>query len=120
MTSPAVSVVMPLFDKADRVGAAVASVLAQGAEDFELLVVDDGSRDGGGAVVRAVGDPRVRLLRQENRGAAAARNRGIAAARGRLVAFLDADDAWDAGFLGTVLELEREFPQGLLFRKVLS
>ncbi|MDI6720735.1 MAG: glycosyltransferase family A protein, partial [Methanomicrobiales archaeon] len=107
---PKVSVVMPLFDKARHVGAAVRSVLSQTETDFELIVVDDGSTDGSAAVVRQFGDPRIRLVTQKNMGAAHARNRGIAEARADLVAFLDADDRWLPEFLHTILRLRAQYP----------
>ena len=94
-SEPRVSVVMPLYNRAALVGRAVASVLAQTMAQFELIVVDDGSSDGGPIMVEAAGDPRVRLIRlPENRGANAARNRGIREARAPLVAFLDSDDEY--------------------------
>jgi len=99
MSGPAVTVVMPLYQKAGSVLAAVRSVLSQRFTDFELLVVDDGSTDNGPAFVAELGDPRLRLLRQPNQGPGAARNRGLAEAQGALVAFLDADDEWNPDFL---------------------
>ena len=89
--SPRVSVVTPAFDAAQTVGATVASVLGQTYRDLELVVVDDGSTDHTAAIAEAHGGP-VRVVRQENRGVAAARNRGIEAAAGELIAFCDADD----------------------------
>jgi glycosyltransferase involved in cell wall biosynthesis len=96
--SPAVSVIMPVFNQEAWLGAAIDSVRAQRLTDWELLIVDDGSTDGGRAVMQryAALDPdRIRLLSHpagERRGAAASRNLGIRQARGRYVAFLDADD----------------------------
>lgn len=88
-----VSVVIPTYNRADVVREAVASVLRQDYPDIELIVVDDGSRDGTAAVVSGFG-PAVRYLWQENRGVSAARNRGVAASTGDLIAFLDSDDLW--------------------------
>lgn len=112
---PAVSVVMPLYNKEREVGRAVASVLAQTVEDFELVVVNDGSTDGSLAVVLAVADPRIRLVEQENAGVSAARNRGVAAARADVIAFLDADDEWKPEFLETIVRLRSLFPSCEVF-----
>lgn len=89
-----VSIVTPAFDVASFIGDAIASVRAQDHPALELVVVDDGSRDGTAeaALRAAAGDPRVRLLRQANAGVAAARNAGIAASGGEALLFLDADD----------------------------
>jgi glycosyltransferase involved in cell wall biosynthesis len=112
---PAVSIVMPLYEKGATVGRAVASVLAQTVADFELVVVDDGSTDGGPAAARAFADPRVRVLGQANAGVSAARNRGIAATTGELVTFLDADDRWERDFLETILRLRKSYPSCAMF-----
>ena len=88
-----VSVVIPTYNRADFVREAIASVLRQDYPAIELIVVDDGSRDGTAAVVSGFG-PAVQYLWQENRGVSAARNRGGAASSGDLIAFLDSDDLW--------------------------
>lgn len=106
----AISVVMPLYNKEREVARAIRSVLAQTFSEFELLVVDDGSSDGGSVIVTACGDPRIRMVRQENAGVSAARNRGITEARADLIAFLDADDEWLPEFLETILRLRENFP----------
>ncbi len=90
---PLVSVVMPAYNAAATITAAIHSVLRQTYPQWELIVVDDGSTDGTARRVLAFGD-RVRYLRQEHLGPGAARNRGVAEARGHVVAFLDADDLW--------------------------
>lgn len=90
--APAISILTPAFDVAAFIGTALDSVLAQDFADWEMLVVDDGSRDGTAAVVRAYRDPRIRLLRQDNEGVSAARSRAMAEARGEAFLFLDADD----------------------------
>ncbi|MCL6582183.1 MAG: glycosyltransferase family 2 protein [bacterium] len=108
---PAVSVVIPLYNKALEIRRAVESVLAQSWQDFEIIVIDDGSTDGGAEVVKSISEPRLRLIRQENAGVSAARNRGIAEATSELIAFLDADDVWKPKFLETILRLRKRFPE---------
>lgn len=105
------SVVIPLFNMERHIGRAVASVLAQGHPALEVIVVDDGSRDGGALAAARSGDPRVRVVRQPNAGASAARNRGIAEARGEFISFLDADDVWKPGYLETVARLAARHPE---------
>ena len=89
--------------------ASLRSVAAQTLTDLEIIVVDDGSRDLGAALVRAFPDPRVLLIHQDNAGPGSARNRGIAEARGRFLAFMDADDEWMPDFLDRALKhLDRD------------
>lgn len=104
------SVVIPLYNKADTVERAVRSVLTQTVQDFELIVVNNGSSDGGESVVAKIDDPRIRLLHQDNQGVSMARNRGVAEAHGEWVAFLDADDEWRPTFLETTDRLRTKYP----------
>lgn len=94
-TRPLVSVVIPSYNRGHAIAACIDSVLAQTLQDFEIVVVDDASRDDTRAQVAAIRDPRVRYLAHaHNRGGAAARNTGVQAARGDFIAFLDSDDSW--------------------------
>lgn len=109
--STLISVVIPLYNKEASIATALDSVLAQTYQDFEVVVVDDGSTDDGAVIVEQYADPRIRLVRQENAGVSAARNKGIAEAKGEYVAFLDADDEWLPGFLEEIVALQQEFPE---------
>lgn len=92
---PLVSVIIPVFNRAERLAHAVESVQAQSLTDWELIIVDDGSREPLDTIVSQFDDPRIVLLRHDvNRGVSAARNTGLDAARGKLAAFLDSDDEW--------------------------
>lgn len=96
--APLFSVVVTAFDRLPYLRGAVASVRAQTLKDFELIVVDDGSRDGTWEWLSAQ-DGLKAVRHRGNRGVAAARNTGLSRSRGRLVAMLDSDDAWRPGFL---------------------
>jgi glycosyltransferase involved in cell wall biosynthesis len=97
---PLFSVVIPTFNRANLLRRAIDSVLAQTIDDFEIIVVDDGSTDNTLEVVNGLGDPRIRLISlTRNQGAAAARNAGIVAARGELISLLDSDDEYLPLFL---------------------
>ncbi|MGH6871505.1 MAG: glycosyltransferase family 2 protein [Rhizomicrobium sp.] len=99
------SVVIPVFNRAAVLRAALQSVLDQTCQDFEIVVVDDGSRDDPRAVAEGLGDARIRVLRQDNAGGNAARNAGIDAATGRYVAFLDSDDTFLPHHLAAMRDL---------------
>lgn len=96
---PAVSIVMPCFNGAEHLPASVGSVLRQTFENWELIVVDDGSTDTSFAWLESQIDARLVLVKQLNQGVSAARNAGLARARAEYVAFLDADDTWAPSFL---------------------
>lgn len=98
-----VTVVMPCFNAAEHVSASIASLQAQTLGSWVLIAVDDGSSDDTAAVIRAIGDPRIRLIRQANAGVSAARNRALAEVQTPYVAFLDSDDSWAPTFLQAML-----------------
>lgn len=110
---PAVSVIIPTFQRRELVRRAVASVLTQSYRDFELIVVDDGSTDGTDEALAPLSDP-LRYVWQENRGTAAARNAGLALARGEIVAFLDSDDRWLHHHLDVLVETFDRHPSAVL------
>jgi hypothetical protein len=109
MTTPSISIVMPLYNKEKEVVRSLASVFSQTISDFELIIVNDGSTDKGRGVVTACNDPRIRLIDQVNLGVSAARNSGICAARADLIAFLDADDEWCPEYLEKIMFLAVTF-----------
>lgn len=89
-----VTVIMPVYRGERSILTAVASALTQTHERLEIIVVDDGSTDNTWALLETITNPRVRIIRQANAGAAAARNHALSYAQGQYIAFLDADDAW--------------------------
>ncbi len=108
---PAVSVIIPLYNKGRFIRRTLESVAAQNVADLEVIIVDDGSTDGGADVVRGFSDSRFRLAVQANAGPGAARNCGLRQARAPYVAFLDADDCWLPGFVQQNLALLERYPK---------
>lgn len=114
--TPAISVIIPLYNKRPYIARAVESVFAQTFADFELIVVDDGSTDGGAAELEPYqADSRLRIVCQQNAGGGAARNRGMRESHAPLIAFLDADDEFLPTHLEALQSLAERFPEaGLL------
>lgn len=94
---------MPLYNKEAFIEAALQSILNQRYQNFEVIVVDDGSTDNGPSRVSAIQDQRIHLIHQANAGVSCARNRGIELAKGELVCFLDADDWYRPMYLETII-----------------
>jgi glycosyltransferase involved in cell wall biosynthesis len=116
MSEPLVSALVAAYNAEPFIEQALRSALDQDWPALEVIVVDDGSTDGTAAVVEAIGDPRIRLIRQANQGACGAVNTALAAARGELLALLDADDVWPAGKLRAQWAVLRERPEvGLVY-----
>ncbi len=107
---PAVSVIIPSHNRWPMIGEAVESVLRQSFQDFELIVVDDGSSDGTAERIRALGSD-TRIIVRSRCGVSAARNYGASVARGRYLAFLDSDDLWLAEKLAVQTGFMTEHPE---------
>ena len=96
-----ISIIIPLYNKEPIIEKTISSVLSQSYNDFEVVIVDDGSTDGSVSIVESMNDPRIRLIKQENGGPSKARNSGVRNAQGEWIVFLDADDE----FLPDALQL---------------
>lgn len=106
-----ISVVIPLYNKEQYIANTIRTVLGQSFQDFEIVIVDDGSTDGSCEEVQKIEDARIRLIHQANAGVSAARNRGIEEAAGEYIAFLDADDEWKPDYLAVQYALTKKYPQ---------
>lgn len=106
-----ISVVIPLYNKEKQIACTLQSVFEQTFQNFEIVIVDDGSTDNSVEEVERFDDSRIRLIHQTNAGVSAARNRGIEEARGELIAFLDADDEWMPEYLATQYGLYQKYPE---------
>lgn len=118
MDRPLVSIVMPVYNSSKTLRESVDSVQAQTWENWELLLVDDGSSDGSRELIAQLAstDPRVRpLLLASNLGAALARNEGVRIAKGRYLAFLDSDDLWIPTKLQSQMDAMSQESAGLVF-----
>lgn len=110
-----ISVVIPLYNKEKQIAATIKSVLDQTYQDFEIVIVNDGSTDGSVIEVKKFSDNRIRIINQPNSGVSAARNRGIEEANGEFVALLDGDDEWEKDYLETQWTLINKYPECNLF-----
>jgi glycosyltransferase involved in cell wall biosynthesis len=109
-------VIIPSRDRVDLLSEALGAALAQVGVDHEVIVVDDGSRDGTASYLASLGDPRLRVLSHPaSQGVARSRNHALAEARGRWVAFLDDDDLWAPEWLQTGVALGEEHGSGLVY-----
>lgn len=109
-TKVSVSIIIPLYNKELYISRALESVFSQTYQDYELIVVDDGSTDNGPQIVQRYKDRRLRIFQQKNSGPGAARNKGIEISKSPFIAFLDADDEWLPEFLSTSLQMLKKFP----------
>lgn len=108
-----VSVIIPTYNRVKWISSAIESVFQQTIKNLELIVVDDGSKDDTGKIVKYL-DSKVRYIRQEHQGVSAARNTGIRASKGQYIGFLDSDDLWKPKKLELQLQLFQRKPYLLL------
>lgn len=109
------SVVIPLYNKENSIEATLNSVLAQTWDDYEVLVVNDGSTDHSLAAAERVQSEKIHIISQPNQGVSVARNTGILSAEGEYICFLDADDLWYPDYLETIAGLTEQFSESNLF-----
>ena len=105
------SVVIPLYNKEQSIANTIQSVLNQSFQEFEVVIINDGSTDNSVQVVQGINDQRIRLIHQENQGVSAARNKGIEEAKNEWIAFLDGDDLWEVNHLEEIVKMMKAYPQ---------
>lgn len=117
MENNLVSIITPIYNGERFVAQTIESVLAQTYTDWEMIIINDGSKDNSEKIVRQYTeqDSRIKLYSQPNGGSAAARNNGIRRAKGRYIALLDADDLWEPFFLESQLELMKKHDALLVY-----
>lgn len=105
-----VSVITPAYNASRLIRETIESVIAQTYTDWEMIIVDDGSKDNTAEIVRSYAekDSRIILIQQQNGGSSSARNNGLRHATGRYIALLDADDLWDSNFLEEMIRFMKE------------
>lgn len=105
------SIVLPLYNKESTIIKTINSVLSQSFDQFELLVINDGSTDSSVLHVKHISDSRIRLIQQNNKGVSEARNRGITLAEHEMIAFIDGDDTWEPFYLETIHKMIQMHPE---------
>ncbi len=115
--SPLFSIILPTYNRAKTIGEAIESVLKQDIDDWELIVVDDGSKDNSKEIISSFTDPRIKYIYQDNAERSAARNNGIKNAKGTYVCFIDSDDWFDPKHLSSFNKtiLKNNSPVGVLY-----
>ena len=117
---PFFSVVIAVYNKERHIKSTLDSVLAQTFQDFEIIVVNDGSTDESDLIVSSITHPKIKYFTQENRGASAGRNRAISKASGTYIALLDADDLWEPKYLETMHQLIHAYPRLSVFASAVT
>lgn len=105
MSHPQLSIIIPLYNKANQVSRCLSSILEQDYRDYEVVIIDDGSTDGSSEIVKQqFNDPRIKLIQTSNHGVSSARNRGLTEATGDFLLFIDADDYISPFYLHHIME----------------
>lgn len=110
-----ISIIIPVFNKSHYIVGTLQSVINQTYNDWEAIVIDDGSTDNSAEMIRSITDPRIHFYQQDNHGVSYTRNRGIHMAKGEFIALLDADDEWYPDYLETMMELAAKYPDYSVF-----
>jgi len=113
--TPFFTVIIPTFNRKDFLKIAVNSVFDQTFDDFEIIIIDDGSTDDTKQMLYEYSDKRIEYFYQENKGVSFARNKGLEESKGKYIAFLDSDDRWVANKLEKTFEFINNFPQIKIF-----
>lgn len=109
------SIIIPLYNKEQTIARTINSIIRQDYDDYEIIVVDDGSNDHGGAVVESMKDNRIRLVRKANGGVSSARNYGVKCSSGEWLIFMDADDEMGEGALKAFYDAILDHPNQNVF-----
>lgn len=110
-----ISIVIPLYNKEKYIERTLKRVLDQTYQNFEIIIINDGSTDNSVENVNKIKSEKVKLYNQKNSGASNARNNGVKYAKGDFIAFLDADDEWDKSYLERIVNLYKNNPDGVLY-----
>jgi len=109
------SIIIPLYNKEVSIRNTIQSVLDQSFQDFEIIVVNDGSTDRSADVVAKIDEPKIRLIHQKNQGVSTARNKGIEESQRDWIVFLDGDDLWEKNHLEVLKDMIEQYPQDKVF-----
>lgn len=110
-----ISIVIPLFNKQDSILKTLKSVLNQDFEEYEIIIINDGSTDKSADLLQVIKDRRIKIIHKDNGGVCSARNRGIKEASSEYIALLDADDIWEPEYLAEQLKLISDFPDAAMW-----
>lgn len=112
---PKFSIIIPLYNKEKYIENTLKSVLKQTFQDFEIIIINDGSTDLSIELVNQIQDDRIKLVHQENQGVSVARNNGIKLAEAEYICFLDADDFWKLNYLENLFDTIKKFPDAKMY-----